>query len=795
MHPARAIVVAVGLLLAVQAVTADRAQTTPAVAVRAPQAPRAVLEQYCVTCHNQRLSTAGLAIDAIDFGSIRSHADTLERMVRKLRTRTMPPPGVPHPGDAALADLASWLETELDGAWATSPEPARPRLHRLNRTEYAYAIRDLLALEIDATSLLPADDSSYGFDNVADVLGTSPVLMEQYLSAARKISAMAIGDPSIAPGAETYRVRHDASQHRHVDGMPLGTIGGIKVRHYFPLDGEYTFQVKLFRTNLNAIRGLEHPSDIEIAVDGTRVFLGSVGGEADLKALFENPSPNSDRIDARLQVTIPVKAGPHEVTAAFLEKPPVGNSLHLQSFLRSSADPLDFTGWPHVASLTVAGPFKATGPGDTPSRRRVFVCYPADEKNAEACARRILGDIARLAYRGFVTSADVDRLMTFYRDGRRDIGFDAGIQMALRRVLVSPKFLVRTERQPRGALAGGPYAISDLELASRLSFFLWSSIPDDELLQQAEAGRLGNDAMLEQQVRRMLADRRARALVENFAGQWLHLRNLRNIVPNSELFPDFDDNLRQALLREAELFVESVIREDRSALDLLTADHSFVNERLAQHYGLRGVYGSQHRRVRVPSERAGLLGKGAVLLVTSHADRTSPVLRGKWILENILGIPPAPPPPDVPALEETDGGRPRTMREQMEHHRASPVCASCHKLMDPLGLALENFDAVGAWRTHDAGQPIDPSTQLGDGSTVDGIGALRTALVSNPDVFVGTLTEKVMIYALGRGLRAQDMPSIRRIVRDARDAGFRFSAIVSGVVRSQPFRMRLGSEE
>ena len=787
--------IVLGVLLGVQVFTAGSPQSGRADVADSPQAYRAVLNQYCVTCHNARLQTGGLAFDRIDFASIAAHAETLEKVVRKLRTRTMPPQGAPHPGEAAIAGLASWLENELDRAAVASPDPGRPLLHRLNRAEYSYAIRDLLALDVDATSLLPPDDSSFGFDNVADVLGTSPVLIEQYVAAARKISAMAMGDRSIAPSAETYRVRHDASQHRHLEGMPLGTIGGIRVRHYFALDAEYTLQLKLFRTNLNAIRGLEHPSQIEIAVDGKRVFLGSVGGEDDLKALFENPAPNSDRIDARLQVTVPIKAGPRDITAAFLEKPPAGNSLHLQSFRRSSADPLDFTGWPHLASLTVTGPFRVEGPGDTPSRRRVFVCSPASSGDEEACARRIIRGIARRAYRGDITDADIDRLLAFYRDARREGGFEAGIQMALRRILASPKFLVRVEREPGSTRARGPYAVSDIELASRLSFFLWSSIPDDELLNLAEAGRLGGDGVLEQQVRRMLADPRSRALVENFAGQWLHLRNLRNIVPNSELFPDFDDNLRQGLLRVAELFVDSTIREDRNVLDLLTADYSFVNERLAKHYGIPGIYGSHYRRMRVQPERAGLLGKGAVLLVTSHTDRTSPVLRGKWILENILGTPPPAPPPDVPALDETDGGRPRSMREQIERHRASPVCASCHKAMDPLGLALENFDAVGAWRTRDAGQPIDPSTQLADGSTVDGVTALRAALVRDPEVFVGTLTEKLMIYALGRGLRYQDMPAVRRVVREARDNGFRFSAIVTGVVKSQPFRTRTPSGE
>jgi hypothetical protein len=769
----------------------------PEIAMRAAgvERHRSVITQYCATCHNQRLNTAGLALDGLDLAAVSGSAETWEKVVRKLRTRAMPPPGARRPDEPTMNGLVTFIEGELDRAALTSPDPGRPLLHRLNRAEYANSIRDLLELEVDATSLLPPDDSSYGFDNVADVLGVSPVLLEQYLAAARKISALAVGDPTIAPSAETYRVRHDLSQNRHVDGMPIGTIGGTRVRHYFPLDGEYTLQAKLFRTNLNAIRGLEFPSQLEIAIDGARVFLGVVGGEADLLALFENPSPNSDKIDARLRVTLPVKAGPHEVTVAFLEKPPAGSTLQLQSFLRSSADPLDFTGWPHIETLTITGPSGTVDRGDTPSRRRIFVCRPRGAADEDACASRIVTTLAHRAYRGFETDADVARLLEFYRQGRSRSDFDAGIQMALRRMLASPKFVLRAEVEPPGVRPGVPYAIGDLELASRLSYFLWSSIPDDELLDLARAGRLRADEVLEQQVRRMLADPRVRALVENFAGQWLHLRNVQNIVPNSEEFPDFDDNLRQALRRETELFFEDIVRRDRSVVELLTGDHSFVNERLARHYRLPGVYGSQFRRVRVSDERIGLLGKGAVLLVTSHTDRTSPVLRGKWILDNLLGAPPPPPPPDVPALQETDGTRPRTMREQMELHRASPSCASCHKVMDPLGLALENFDPVGAWRDRDAAQPIDASSQLADGTRVTGVASMRQALLIHTDVFVQTMTEKLMTYALGRGIGYKDAPAVRRIVRTSARDGYRFSSLVTGIVKSPPFLMRLKSGE
>jgi mono/diheme cytochrome c family protein len=783
------------LVLAATALTSGR-QAEPADA-RAPEVERhrALVTQYCVTCHNERANTADLALDRFDLAAVGSSAETWEKVLRKLHTGTMPPQGARRPDEATVAGLAAYLERELDRAALASPDPGRPLLHRLNRAEYANSIRDLLDLDVGAEALLPPDDSSYGFDNIADVLGVSPVLLEQYLAAARKISALAVGDPTISPSAETYRARHDLSQNRHVDGMPLGTIGGLRVRHYFPLDGEYTLQAKLFRTNLDAIRGLEFPSQLEIAIDGKQVFLGTVGGTSDLLALFENPAPYSDKIDARLQVTLPVKAGVRDVTVAFLEKPPTGSTLQLQSFLRSSADPLDYTGWPHIESLRVTGPSGMVDRGDTPSRRRIFTCRPRGPADEEACASRIIATLARRAYRGFDTAADRARLLDFYRQGRTRGDFDAGIQMALRRMLASPKFVVRAEGEPAAVRAGTPYPVGDLELASRLSFFLWSSIPDEELLELAKAGRLRHEAALEQQVRRMLADPRAQALVQNFAGQWLHLRNLQNIVPNSEEFPDFDDNLRQALRRETELFFDDIVRGDRNVVELLNGDHSFVNERLARHYGMPGIYGSQFRRVPVSDERIGLLGKGAVLLVTSHTDRTSPVLRGKWILDNLLGTPPAPPPPDVPALQETDGTRPRTMREQMELHRVSPPCASCHKVMDPLGLALENFDAVGAWRDTDAGEPIDASSQLADGTDVTGASSMRQALVAHKDVFVGTMTEKLLTYALGRGVGPKDMPAVRRIVRAAARDDYRFSSLVIGIVKSPPFLMRLKSGE
>jgi hypothetical protein len=730
--------------------------------------------------------------DRLDVSNVSEGPETWEKVVRKLRSGAMPPPGARRPDQATADRLVGWLESELDRAAAAQPNPGRPFLHRLNRAEYANTIRDLLALDVDVTSLLPPDDSAYGFDNIAEALKVSPVLLERYIDAAGKISAIAVGDPDIGPSGETYRIRQDVSQDQHIEGLPLGTVGGMLVRHIFPLDGEYDFRVTLFRTNTGAMRGLEYPHELEITVDGQRVFLVPVGGKDDLKALFEKVG-TPDAIDARLRVRVPVKAGVRAVSVAFLQKPPVQDTIRLQPYLRSSADTVNFTGRPHIDTFTIIGPSNVTGPGDTPSRRRVFVCRPAGAADEGPCATRIISTLARRAYRRSVSATELQRLITFYQAGRHEgRSFDAGIELVLRRILASPSFVYRVEPDPVDLAPGTAYRISDFELASRLSFFLWSSVPDEELFKVAEQGRLKDPATLEQQVRRMLADPRADALVVNFAGQWLQLRNLRTTLPNSEEFPDFDDNLRQSFQRETELFFKSIVREDRNVLDLLTADYTFLNERLARHYGVTNIYGSHFRRVTVTDEaRRGLLGQGSVLTVTSHPDRTSPVLRGKWILDNLLGAPPPAPPPDVPALKENgEGQRPRTMREQMEEHRANPNCATCHKVMDPLGFALENFDAVGAWRSRDAGNAIDASGQLADGTKVDGIVMLRQALLKRPDVFVGTLTEKLLTYALGRGIGYYDMPTVRAIVRASSERNYRFSTLVLGIVSSKPFQMR-----
>jgi len=663
-------------------------------------------------------------------------------------------------------------------------------VHRLNRAEYANAIRDLLSLEIDAATLLPPDDSAYGFDNMSEALGFSPLLEERYVGAAMKIGALAVGDTHISPSSETYRLRQDLSQDQHVEGMPLGTVGGTRVVHNFPLDGIYTFEAKLYRTNLNIVRGLESEHQVEFTIDGQRVHLASIGGKEDLESLFQKPTDTGDAVEARLRFRVPVKAGPHAVTVAFLQEPQTAHAGRLQRYLRSSVDNFDWSGQPHIQTLVVTGPFNTTGIGDTPSRRRIFVCRPVNAAAEVPCATQIIATLIRRAYRRPAAGEDEQRIMAFYEAGRREGGFEAGIEAAVQRILASPQFLLRIERDPAPGVA---HPVSDLELASRLSFFLWSSIPDDELLKAAADGTLSRPATLEREVRRMLADPKSGALVDNFAGQWLRLRNVRNVLPNSDLFPDFDDNLRQSFRRETEMFFESIIREDRNVMDLLTADYSFINERLARHYGIPDVYGSQFRRVTISDPaRRGLLGQGSILAVTSHAERTSPVLRGKWILENIVGMPVPPPPPDVPPLKErADGEKPRTMREQMVEHRVNPACAVCHKVMDPIGFAMENFDAVGAWRIRDAGTPIDASGELADGTKIDGVMELRKALTKDPELFVGTFTERLLTYALGRGVDYRDMPAVRKIVRQAGGQNDRFSAIVMEIVRSTPFRMRM----
>jgi hypothetical protein len=753
----------------------------------------ATLQQYCYTCHNQRLKTAGLSLEGLDTEHVDRDAETWEKVVRKVRLGVMPPEGARRPDRATYDRLIDGLEVSLDRAAVAHPHAGRPLLHRLNRSEYANAIRDLFGLDVDVSSLLPPDDAAYGFDNVADALGSSPALMQAYLAAARKISLVVAGAAQVAPSSETYSVRQDLSQDQHLEGLPLGTVGGLRARHAFPADGEYEFQVRLFRTNLNAMRGLEDEHRVELALDGQRIFVATVGGEADLIALQKNPTTTSDGIEAtRLRVRRFVAAGQREIGAAFLdETSPVLKTNRLQRFLRDF-NPYDAEGAPHVKAITITGPFNAA-PSSQGSPFLRSVCWPASAQDETPCARRIFSTIGRRAFRRPLSAQESGDLLQFYQRGRSDGTFATGVELALRRMLSSPSFVFRPERELSGAPAGSPFRITDYELASRLSFFLWSSIPDEELLRLAATGRLHTPDVLSQQVRRLLADSRSDALVTNFAGQWLQLRNLRGIVPNSDLFPDFDDNLRQAFRREAELFFGSVVGEDRNVVDLMTADYTFLNERLARHYGVPGVLGSQFRRVQLSDDaRRGLLGKGAVLLVTSHANTTSPVLRGKWVLDNILGSPPPPPPPDVPALKEPEpGAAPRTMREQMEQHRSNPTCAACHKRMDPIGFALERFDVVGTWRTSaDGGIAINTADTLANGVRVDGVADLRRALLERPTVFVQTLTEKLLVYALGRGLTYEDMPVVRQIVRGAAAHDCRFSSLITGIVSSVPFQMK-----
>jgi mono/diheme cytochrome c family protein len=788
------------------ALNAASPQTTPSVSTSVPAgAARQILDQYCVTCHNTKAKTAatqtGIVLDTVDVSSIASNPEVWERVLRRLHAGTMPPQGARRLDEASSHALTAFLESELDRADVAHPHPGRPLLHRLNRAEYANAVRDLLALDVDASTLLPPDDSAYGFDNIADVLGVSPALQERYLSAAETVSALAVGDAHQPAVTDTYVVRQDLSQNQHVEGLPLGTMGGTLIRRWFPLDADYEVKLRFFRTNFGNPRGLEHPHPVELAVDGKRVRFVIIGGEEDLKAAFDAPTQTADAIDARFDVRLPLTAGPHTIAVAFVENAPLVDTNRLQPFLRSSYDTLDWTGRPHLDRVTITGPLAVKGPGQTASRARVFTCHPASPaREAElTCAKEILSALVRRSYREPSASADLTPILGFYEQVREKDGFESGIEAALQLILASPKFLFRAEVDPPGTRAGGIYRIDDVELASRLSFFLWSSIPDDELLTLAGRQRLHEPAVFEQQVRRMLGDPKSSALVSNFAGQWLQLRNLKTFQPNSDEFPDFDDNLRQAFQRETELFFESFIKEDRNVLELMTARDTFVNERLAKHYGIPGVYGSQFRRVTVTDDaRRGLLGKGALLAVTSHATRTSPVQRGKWILENVLGAP-VPPPPPLPGAgvfaEPKPGEAPKTMRAQMEVHRTNPVCASCHSLMDPIGISLENFDAVGAWRTREPNGLIDASGRLADGSDVTGAVTLRDALMRRPDVFVTTLTTKLMTYALGRGLDDRDMPLVRRIVRDASHHEYRFSSIVLGIAESVPFQMRASSDE
>ena len=763
-------------------------------AVSALSQDRSVIDKYCVTCHNQKAKTAGLALDGADFVRPSNSAEVWEKVIRKLRAEMMPPVGAARPDKASLDAIASYLETSIDQYAAANPDPGRKTLHRLNRAEYGNAIRDLFAIDVlDVASLLPADTEAYGFDNIADVLGTSPALMERYLSAAWKIASLAVGNPKITPAIETFRVRYDLSQRDHIEGLPVGTRGGMLIKHVFPVDGEYIIRPKLWKTTVNQVGGLELPHDLEVTFDGERERLARLGGAEDEKRSYEFPTSTADEIEKRSEVRLSVKAGPHAIGVAFLKKSSASSVDLLQPFMRDRIDPISPAGIPELDRVTIEGPFNVKGAGDSPSRRRIFSCRPAAGADPSSCAKNILSTIARRAYRRPLTDTEVSRLMGFFQTGSKKNGsFDEGIENALAFILVSPQFLFRFEQDRPNVSAGTAYRITDLELASRLSFFIWSSIPDDPLLNLAIQGRLKNPAVLEQQVKRMLADERARALGANFAGQWLYLRNMESVKPVEDVFPDFDDNLRQGLKRETEMLFESIVLEDRSALDLLTANFTFVNERVAKHYGIPGIYGDQMRRVTIKDDyRRGLLGHGSILTITSLANRTSPVNRGKYVLTNILGTPPPSPPANVPPLNEAPD-KSLSMRDRMAQHRENVVCANCHKLMDPIGLALENFDGIGRWRSLDGEAPIDPSDTLYNGVKVNGPADLRQVILSHPDQFVRTMTEMLMTYGVGRGLEYYDMPTVRSIVKDAARTNYRFSSLVLGVVKSAPFQMKKG---
>jgi mono/diheme cytochrome c family protein len=767
-------------------------------------APRAVFDKYCVTCHNTRLKTAGLALDALDLEQAGEHADVWEKVVRKLRTGAMPPVGRPRPDRAMSDSTAAWLEASLDRAALEHPNPGTPTLHRLNRVEYRNAVRDLLALEIDPASLLPADSAAYGFDNNADALSLSPVLAERYLGAAVKISQMALGRVRGSQSPEPVFVPTDRNQgSRWSEDQPWGSRGGLAIRYEFPVAGEYVFQLRLKESGADGgIIGLTaEPQQLEVSVDRSRVWTTIVGGPDIAKARGDE---RAKKVLEALQFRAPVEAGSHLVQVYFVQKTSAVLEDLFDPYMRR--DPYRAgNGEPGVSSLTITGPTAsdATTVPDSPSRRRLLVCRPSSAADEPLCAKRVIATVARRAYRRPVTDEDLRIPMARYRDGVREAGggptaFEYGLELAIRSILVSPKFLFRFEGQPETAAPDTPYRITDVELASRLSFFLWSSIPDDELLNVAEKKTLHDPAALDRQVKRMLADPRADALAGNFAGQWLHIRNVSGFRPSPELLFHFDDNLREAFENETSLFFSSIVRENRSALDLLDADYTFLNERLARHYGIGGVYGERFRRVSLPSDsvRRGLLGQGSILTDTSRANRTSPVIRGKWILENIFGAPPPAPPANVPELkEERDPAKVLPMREQMAQHRANPICASCHAQMDQLGFALENFDAIGEWRTVDAaGSRIDPTAQLPDGTTFTGPVELRRVLLAHSDDFLTTLTEKLLTYALGRGLDAADAPAVRQIKRDAAATNYRFTSLVQGIVRSTPFQMRMAQQ-
>lgn len=758
----------------------------PAAAGAAPRAMK-VIKTYCYDCHDGEVRKGGLDLSALERKEIPAHSAEWEKVVRKMNARQMPPIGKKRPDEKTYERTVAELAAVLDAAAAKEPNPGRTEtLRRLNRTEYRNAVRDLLDLNIDAAALLPKDESSHGFDNVT--VGTlSPTLLDRYITAAQKISRLAIGAPHKKPGGETYRIPADVTQEEHVEGLPPGTRGGTLIPHIFPQDAEYEFQIRLARDRNEEIEGLYGTYELELLIDNEPIKRFTVG-RPKIPGDFES-------VDAGLKVRVPVTAGLHQVGVTFLKhtsallerkRQPYAAAFNMHRHPRLS---------PAIYQVSINGPYNAKGPGDTPSRRRIFIAKPGNEAEEEACAEKIVSNLLRRAFRRPVTKSDLEQPMAFYREAREEDGFEAGIESALSSILVSPEFLFRIEEDPPGVAPGTAYKVPDLQLASRLSFLLWSSIPDDELIGIAERGELSRPEVLAAQTRRMLADPRARSLTSNFADQWLYLRNLDSLTPDSRLFPDFDDNLRQAFRRETELFFESMLLEDRSVLDLLKADYTYLNERLARHYGIPGIVGSHFRKVALTPEtrRGGLLRQGSVLSVTSYATRTSPVIRGHWILGNLLGTPPPPPPPNVPALKEKTISSRLSVRERLAEHRANPGCASCHDVMDPVGFALENFDAVGRWREYEDGRPVDASGGLPDGSQFTGVDALEEGLLRRPELFVGTFAEKLLTFALGRGMEPYDAPAIRGIIKQAERDDFSFSSVIIAIVNSTPFQLRKSS--
>ena len=776
--------------------------SAPPPAAGQTEAPsRALLDRYCVTCHNERLQTAGVMFDRVDIHRADVHRELFEKVAGKLRSGLMPPPGRPRPAPAEIDAFVTALEAELDRVGAAAPDPGRVASHRLNRTEYVNAIRDLLVLEVDGEALLPSDMAGFGFDNNAEVLAMTPALMDRYITAATKVSRVAVGTLENRPAIQTYRLPNAARQEARMgEELPFATHGGLAARHTFSLDGDYVFRIRLQRSDVGGtIRGniAEREYHIELRMDHALVRRLTVGGDFEGQVRYTLSGggiapPDDDVVHQRialynqtadqdLEVRLPVKAGTRLVSAAFTDMAPSASAGVGDNLVAG------------VESLEIHGPYRGEIPAETASRQRIFVCRPSGPDDAESCAREIFGTLARRAYRRPVTDADLQPLLRIFEIGRAAGDFESGVARALEALLSMPAFLLRAEVDPVDAPAGTIYPISDVELASRLAFFLWRSIPDDELLDVAARGELRDPVVLARQTRRMLADRRAASWMNDFVGQWLQVRNLQTIVPDPLRFPGYDSTLRDALLTETELFFESQVREDRSILDLLRADYTFLNARLAEHYGVPDVYGSHFRRFPVADPaRGGLLGHGSVLTATSYADRTSVVLRGKWVLETLLGSPPPPPPANVPALPENDGrSKPASLRERMEQHRASPVCATCHATMDPLGFALENFDAIGRWREDDEGAPID-STITWRGTEVDSPKAFREALLrQGEDELVRTIAEKLLTYALGRGVNYLDAPTVRQIVRDAARDDYRWSSVILGIVRSAPFQQRI----